>query len=145
MTISSTSNSSTAKPFNSTARIRRQPSNATLRAQKPDSLHFGNGDDPTTSDKSLWEKAKDTAGLKHMIAGTQEGVRRLYRSHWKRDIAASAGLFLFTLPLALVIPGSHFVLIPGYIAAARAWHGTRGFLHGLRHPDDVLKPKPQAA
>jgi Flp pilus assembly protein TadB len=110
-----------------------------------DSTHFSSN--PPESQnwlKEQWEKAKETKGLKNAIAGTQEGVKRLYQGHWKRDLAASTALFFMTIPLALLIPGSHFVLVPGYIAGARAWHSARGFMHGLKHPDDVLKPKPNA-
>lgn len=79
----------------------------------------------------LWDRTK---------ASTIGALKGLFVKGWGWDIGISLGIFALTLPLALLIPGSHFVLIPGYIGLARAIRGTSGLLKGLVSPDKILKP-----
>lgn len=107
-----------------------------------DSIHFGTKKDKKTTQEHdgdeqkgglrLWDRTK--ASLKGAFNG-------LLVKGWHWDIGTSLGIFFLTLPLALLIPGSHFVLIPGYIGLARGIRGVSGLSKGLFSPDKILHPE----
>lgn len=106
-----------------------------------DSIHFAGKKDKKAAQEHdaddqkgglrLWDRTK---------ASLKGGFNGLLVKKWGWDIGISMGIFALTLPLALLIPGSHFVLIPGYIALARSVRGISGFAKGLCSPDKILHP-----
>lgn len=106
-----------------------------------DSTHFGASAHHMDEDTDTRSHAKSGARVWDRTKASLAGLTRgLLKDKWGRDIMVSLGIFLFTLPLAFIIPGSHFVLIPGYIALRRSLRGISGFTKGLISPDKILKP-----
>lgn len=95
---------------------------------------------PAAKPEKCWYK--DTPVVKNLAAATKEGLTKFFRHGWWTDIKVSGLLFVVTLPLAFIIPGHHFVLIPAYLATARTLRGTKGFFRGLFKPDKILKKEP---
>jgi len=108
-----------------------------------DSVHFGGQADHSTQTPEPFHNTPQASGLRlwdRTKASLTGLTRGLLKDKWGRDLMISLGIFLFTLPLAYVLPGSHFILIPGYIALRRSLRAISGFSKGLMHPDKILKP-----
>ncbi len=104
-------------------------------------VKFGNGNTANTSppQKSFW---RDNFFGSRLNAVTQGAFKGFFNfEHWKLEAGLSALGFALTLPLAFIIPGSHFLLLPlfylGMRGANSAWRATKGLIN----PNWVLKPK----
>ena len=110
-----------------------------------DSVRFGSYNPSPPLVSSTAEKESflhTTPGVKHVYAGLKgvwNGIRS--KGQFGSDVGKTALVFLFTLPFALLIPGSHFLILPAYFGAVRAYRGLKGLVTGITNPDKILKPQ----
>jgi hypothetical protein len=127
-------------------------------ATPKDSVHFGASsasshtedlhDVPEVNESpklnALQRLLHNTPVVKNLYAGIKGGLKGTFEGPWHKYFGGAALFFLVTSPLALFIPGSHFILLPAYVATRRAIRGISQAITGLTNPDKILNPQKEA-
>jgi hypothetical protein len=117
-----------------------------------DSVHFGaKGTQSTQTGEhdgfeeqpklSVTQRILNAPVIKNIRAGIKGAYKGAFDGRWGLDLGLSIGTFIMTLPFALLIPGSHFLIIPGVIAARRSLNAAKGLITGIANPDKILNPE----
>lgn len=112
-----------------------------------DSVCFGanqtDGPASTPAEESGFTKfLHNTPGVRTIYAGLKGLVQGAFEGPWNKYLGRGAGWLGALLPFALIIPGPHWVILPGYVLVKRAIAGLRQMITGFKDPDKILKPQP---
>lgn len=110
-----------------------------------DSVHFGSDHSTQSSpqanheNESFWHR---TPVVKNLVAGFKNGFKEFKKGSLFNYFGGGIVATILTFPLNGMIPGSQILVIGWYMLMRRSWDGAKGFLAGLKNPEQFLKPTP---
>jgi hypothetical protein len=96
---------------------------------------------PPAEESRVAQFFNNTPVVKNIWAGLKGGFQGTFETPVSKYFGGAAILFGLTLPFALILPGSHFILLPGYVLGRRVLHGLQQMWTGFTDPDKILKPQ----